>query len=295
MPRPDINAFIADELAQAALLLEQQGADVFRAGAYRRAADTVRRHPYGLDRLFAEQGIQGLVSLPGIGRGIGAAIVELIRTGRFSKLERLRGELEPVRLFQTVPGIGPTLAQLIHDELHVDTLEGLELAAHDGRLERMTGFGARRAASIRASLGAILGRHPRFHRISGVEPGVELILNIDRRYREGAERGEWPTIAPKRFNPRAESWLPVMHASRDEWHFTLLFSNTSRAHHLQHTRDWVVVYFYDHEHDEGQCTVVTEYRGPLAGKRVIRGRERECRELYDRLTESDARQSQSGT
>ena len=295
MPRPDINAFIADELAQAGLLLEQQGADVFRAGAYRRAAETVRRHPYGLDRLFAEQGIQGLVGLPGIGRGIGAAIVELIRTGRFSKLERLRGQLEPVSLFQTVPGIGAALAQLIHDELHIDTLEGLELAAHDGRLERMAGIGARRAASIRASLGAILGRYPRFHKISAVEPSVALILDIDRRYRAGAERDQWPTIAPKRFNPRAETWLPVMHATRDGWHFTALFSNTSRAHHLHRTRDWVVVYFYDREHDEGQCTVVTEFRGPLATERVIRGRERECQEYYDRLAESEVRQSRSGT
>ena len=291
--RPDINAFVADELAQAALLLEQQGANVFRASAYRRAADTVRRHPESVDRLFAERGVEGLTALPGVGRGIASAIIELIRTGRFSKLERLRGQLDPFHLFQTVPGIGPAFAQRIHDELHVDTLESLELAAHDGRLEHMTGVGARRAASIRASLAAILGRPQRFYRMGALEPSVELILNIDRRYRKGAARGEWSTIAPKRFNPRGESWLPIMHATQDGWHFTALFSNTSRAHQLHRTRDWVVVYFYDHEHDEGQHTVVTEFRGPLAGKRVIRGRERECREYYDQRYESGVRQRQT--
>jgi putative hydrolase len=31
---------------------------------------------------------------------------------------------------------------------------------------------------------------------------------------------------------------------------------------------------------EGQHTVVTETRGVLAGKRVVRGREAECRERY---------------
>jgi putative hydrolase len=33
-------------------------------------------------------------------------------------------------------------------------------------------------------------------------------------------------------------------------------------------------------HDEGQCTIVTETRGPLTGLRVVRGREAACREYY---------------
>ena len=85
------------------------------------------------------------------------------------------------------------------------------------------------------------------------------------------------TIAPKRFNPSGEAWLPVLHAQRGEWHFTALYSNTARAHELGRTRDWVVIYYYDGDHVEGQCTVVTESRGALAGKRVVRGREEECR------------------
>ena len=53
----------------------------------------------------------------------------MLSTGRWSKLERLQGLLEPERLFQTLPGIGPGLAALIHEDLDVDTLEGLEIAA----------------------------------------------------------------------------------------------------------------------------------------------------------------------
>ena len=47
-------------------------------------------------------------------------------------------------------------------------------------------------------------------------------------------------------------------------------------------RDWVVIYFYDDSHEEGQHTVVTETRGPLTGQRVVRGRETECRAWYQR-------------
>ncbi|NIW87025.1 MAG: DNA-binding protein, partial [Gammaproteobacteria bacterium] len=88
-------------------------------------------------------------------------------------------------------------------------------------------------------------------------------------------------IAPLRFNPTNEAWLPILHTTRDHWHFTVLFSNTARAHELDRTRDWVVIYYYDDHHQEGQHTVVTETRGPLAGKRVVRGRESECRLLHE--------------
>ncbi len=59
-----------------------------------------------------------------------------------------------------------------------------------------------------------------------------------------------------------------------------LYSNTARAHELGHTRDWVVIYFYDDQHLEKQHTVVTETHGTLVGARVVRGREAECRAYY---------------
>jgi hypothetical protein len=36
------------------------------------------------------------------------------------------------------------------------------------------------------------------------------------------------------------------------------------------------VIYFERDGHEDQCTVVTEHRGPLAGKRVVRGREEEC-------------------
>lgn len=44
-------------------------------------------------------------------------------TGRRAQLDRLRGRLDPATLFQTIPGIGPELAQRIHDALGIETLE----------------------------------------------------------------------------------------------------------------------------------------------------------------------------
>jgi putative hydrolase len=66
----------------------------------------------------------------------------------------------------------------------------------------------------------------------------------------------------------------VLHTQRGARHYTALFSNTPRAHRLGTTRDWVVVYLDGPQ--EGQWTVVTARGGPLAGERVVRGREAAC-------------------
>ena len=275
------NALCAERLREAASLLEAQGANPFRVSAYRRAADTVRDLPEDLASLIERDGMPGLEALPGIGHGIASALVEMTRTGRWMQLERLRGGADPIPLLTTVPGLGHRLAERIHDELHVDTLEGLELAAHDGRLATVTGVGPRRTAAIRASLQTMLARgRPRRAAAPGSPgagteqgPSVAVLLDVDREYRERAAAGTLPTIAPRRFNPSGAAWLPVLHTERGGWHFTALFSNTALAHQLHRTRDWVVLFFYDDEHVEGQHTVVTETHGPSAGKRVVRGRE----------------------
>jgi putative hydrolase len=279
-----LNQQIAMKLAQAADLLEQQGANPFRVSAYRHAGDTVSRLARDIGELAQAEGTAGLVGLPGIGSGIAAAIQELLGTGNWAQLERLRGALDPAQLFRTVPGIGPKLAEQIHDRLHIDTLEALEAAAYDGRLEGVPGMGRRRVTAIRNALAQLLGRPRRPPRpVTGDEPDIAMLLEVDRDYRGRAEQGILPLIAPRRFNPEGRASLPVLHTERGGWHFTLMYSNTARAHELKRTRDWVVVYFYDDHHEEGQCTLVTETRGPLSGLRVVRGREAACREYYGGL------------
>jgi Holliday junction resolvasome RuvABC DNA-binding subunit len=294
MPRAAVNIACAERLREAAALLEAQGANPFRVSAYRRAADTLRDLKGDIGEVIEREGAEGLEALPGIGRGIAGALVEMWRTGRWAQLERLRGSADPVQLFTLLPGLGHRLAERIHDELHVDTLEALEVAAYDGRLDNVPGVGPRRAAAIRASLQAMLsrGRMGRAGRGSGsaredvaarrgtAEPSIEDLLAVDRLYREKAARGDLPTIAPKRFNPSGEAWLPVLHVTRNGRHYTALYSNTALAHQLDRTRDWVVLFFYDDDHVEGQHTIVTETHGLLAGRRVVRSREAECLAHY---------------
>jgi len=274
--RTSSNSLIAERLREAADILEGQNANPFRVSAYRRAADTLQTLTEDVSTLLERDGIAGLDALPAIGPSLASAIAQMARSERWVQLDRLRASLTPEKLFQTIPGIGPILARQICDHLDVDSLEDLEIAARDGRLEAVSGIGRRRAAMIAAALNHSLARVRPIRRRGQVEPAARLLLEVDGEYRRAAARGDLPKISPRRFNPTGEAWLPILHLERGGWRFTAVFSNTARAHELGRTHDWVVIYFERDRGPEGQRTVVTETHGSLAGRRVVRGREVEC-------------------
>jgi hypothetical protein len=276
------NLGIASRLNELAALLEDQGANPHRVRAYRRAATTVATLGRPVSEIMADGGTAALEALPGIGESIARSIRSLVLHGRLPMLERIRGEADPVTLLATVAGIGRVLAGRLHDELEIDTLEQLEQAAHDGRLAALRGFGPRRVEAIRELLAHRLARvRTPLREPSRDEPAVGELLDVDHEYRDRAGRGELRTIAPRRFNPTGEAWLPVLHTQRGPRHYTALFSNTQRAHALGTTRDWVILY-YDGGAGERQCTVITAGWGALRGRRIVRAREAECFEHYRR-------------
>ena len=285
-PVPLTNEQIAAELEDVADLLEGHGANPFRVRAYRNAAESIRKLDVPIVQLAESQGVEGLMQLPAIGRSLAHTLAHLAHSGRLPMLERLRGENAPERLFTTVADIGPKLAQRIHEELGIETLSELSAAAHDGRLARVHGMGAKRVQAVREALAG------RFHRVPSADatparrepelsepPPVQELLDVDREYRQLAKQGKLPRVAPRRFNPTGDAWLPVLHTEREGRHYTALYSNTARAHELGTTHDWVVIYRDDDQHS-GSWTAITAGYGVLRGRRVIRGREDECARHY---------------
>ncbi len=283
------NEAIAAALDEVADRLAEREANPHRVQAYQTAAQTARHAERPLAEMLAEGGLDALKALPGIGESLASRIAGFLQTGRLRLLEQIRQGFSPRTLFTRVPGIGPELAQRLYDELGIETLEDLELAAHDGRLEQVEGFGRRRIRALRDQLNTMLSRQSRrragrFRGLQAVRsaaevPSVAMLLSVDREYRLRSARRELHRIAPRRFNPSGEAWLPILNTTRLPWRFTALFSNTARAHELGKTDDWVVVYG-ERDGQEGQHTVVTETHGDLKGERVVRGREAECRAYY---------------
>lgn len=280
------NEAAAERLREAATLLAHQDDNPYRVAAYRRAADAIAALNTDLHDLLEAGGIKALVAIPGVGERIAGGLAELARTGRWTYLEQLRGSAEPRDVFCTIPGVGPTLAKRLHEMLHVETLEQLEAALHEKDGKAVAGIGPRRLAILRAALGQMLARIRTVRTAPVDEPPVDILLDVDREYRSKVQANQLRKIAPKRFNPKGEAWLPILHTDRAKWHFTALFSNTARAHELGKAQDWVVLYFHSDSGGEAQRTIVTETRGVLAGQRVVRGRERECFSVYEHAASS---------
>jgi DNA polymerase (family X) len=281
------NIEIAGRLDEVANIFAEQGANRFRTQAYRNAANVLRRLPRSVADIFHEHGIEGLEKIPGVGASIARSIRDILLHGRLAMLDRLRGESDAIAVLASVPGIGKTYAWRFHEDLGLETLEELEVAAHDGRIENYPGIGAKRLAGIRDSLAQRLGRIRRQPAAAvppaPQKPPVSELLDVDREYRNKAAAGTLKKIAPHRFNPEGESWLPIMHTARKGRHYTALFSNTARAHEQGKTHDWVVL-FCDNGDIEHRFTVITSEFGRLEGQRIVAGREAECEKYYQRAS-----------
>jgi hypothetical protein len=209
--------------------------------------------------------------------GLAAAIAEIAATGQLGLLDALRGDVRPEQLLVREAGIGSRLARRVEEALGIVTLAELQVAAVDGRLGNVPGFGARRVQSVRRELAVRLGARARGRLVppSRLRVPVDEMLDVDRQYRalvSGSRALASPAESAADAGPP-----PILHTSRGERHYTALFARTALAQALGKTTDWVVVYVEDRR-GRRQAMIVTETIGPHAGHRVVRGREHESRE-----------------
>jgi putative hydrolase len=85
-----LNSQAAEIFRECAEILRHQSANPFRVNAYVRAANVLESLQGDVRDLLVKEGVDGLVKLPGIGKGLAAAIDEIARTGRLAQLDRLR-------------------------------------------------------------------------------------------------------------------------------------------------------------------------------------------------------------
>jgi DNA polymerase (family 10) len=142
------NADIAATFEHIADLLEYQGGNVFRVRAYRNAARTIGGMVESLAAVRADAG-RSLTDLEGIGTDLADKIGSLLDTGVLPLLAELRKAV-PAVVFELmrVPGLGPKKVKVLVDQLGIDSLESLEQACREGRVEQVKGFGTKTQASI---------------------------------------------------------------------------------------------------------------------------------------------------
>ena len=140
------NAQVARILKEMGLLLELEGANSFRVGAYSRAVRAINGLGEDIE-VIAKRG--ELTDIKGIGKGLSALITEFLETGNVEELDELRTRV-PIKALEldSVPGLGPKKIKVLYDELGVSDLGSLEKAAENGKIAVLPGFSEKSQSQI---------------------------------------------------------------------------------------------------------------------------------------------------
>ncbi len=147
------NKSIAGILKETASLIDLTGGNPFRSRAFSGAARTIERLEEPVDELLKAG---TLTEIQGIGTGLADQIGELLERGSFGVRDDLMGAIPPGLLdVLSVKGLGAKRVRILWQTLAVQTLDDLEAAAITGRIESLSGFGARSQSTILENLSAL--------------------------------------------------------------------------------------------------------------------------------------------
>jgi DNA polymerase (family X) len=254
------NRALACHLRAHAARLEQEDENLFRIRAYRQAADTIEAYPHSLAEIYQESGRSGLEAIPDVGDHLAYTLEGLLQTGEFRTLRPEGAAREPHRQLTSLPGIGVYLALRLREQLGISTPEELEQAAQAGRLAEV-GIGPRRLQTLLAAF----EERRRQSATAIEEPSIAELLQLDAAYRRLVQQQQLP-----------RPWQ----GQREGYRYRIDFCRQPQAR----KRDWVTIQFQSQQR-AGQRIVLTATQGDLAGRRIVRGRESECRDHYHSAAE----------
>lgn len=185
-------------LDQVAVLLELKGANPFRVRSYQNASRTLG----GVEEdLWVLTQSGRLTDVKGVGKGIAGLIEEALTEGTWGEIGKLYDEVPPglIAMLQ-IPGLGPKKIKLFHDELGVDSIEALQVAAEEDRLSGLPRMGqksqqkvlegiellARFAGRRRLDVGLLYGE--------ALESRIAAMDGVSRAQLAGSTRRRKPTI-----------------------------------------------------------------------------------------------------
>ena len=182
-----------------AVLLELNGANVFRTRSYQNASRLIGSLSQDLGELVATGEI---FDLKGIGKGLGAAITQAVGEGKWPDDWVSVHEDTPAGLIEMlgIPGVGPKKIKMLHEELSINTVADLQEACVKNEISPLPGFGAKSQQKILDGID-LLARFSARRRLDiGLRYGqtflgmIQKITGVERAELAGSARRRRETI-----------------------------------------------------------------------------------------------------
>ena len=190
---------ISKVLHQVGVLLELDGANVFRIRSYQNGSRTLGTMSQDLWDLVQRK---ELINIKGIGKGLAGAISDSMTTGQWPEdWIRLHEETAPGLIEMLgIPGMGPKKIQKLNQEFGVESIQELKEVALEGRISSLAGFGAKSQQKILDGI-ELLARFRSRRRLDiglmyglAFEAKISEIENVNRATLAGSARRRRSTI-----------------------------------------------------------------------------------------------------
>ncbi|KIL53282.1 hypothetical protein KP77_02580 [Jeotgalibacillus alimentarius] len=134
-------------LEKIAVYMELKGENPFKISAFRKAAQAVETDQRSLSQ------IDDFTALKGVGKGTAAVIKEYVETGESETLTSLKKEVpEGLIPLLKLPGLGGKKIARLYQELGVESIDNLKAACEEGKVQALSGFGAKTEEKILAAV-----------------------------------------------------------------------------------------------------------------------------------------------
>lgn len=192
------NKEIARILQETADLIELTGGNPYRAQAFARAARSLRSLEEAVTRRLEKE---TLTEISGIGDAMADHIGELHESGSFQQYDELLNAVPPGLLdVLRVNGLGTKRTRRLWKELDITSLEDLEAAAEEDRIQELDGFGRKTQDKLLESVHQLRRYDAQWHYAKAITTARPLLRHlrsieeIDRAEVTGALRRQMETV-----------------------------------------------------------------------------------------------------
>ncbi len=163
------------------LSIDKEPTSRFESNAYEKAGFTIETLQEPIQEIYEKHGKEGLMQLPGIGKGLAEKIEEVIKTGEIKKYNELRKKY-PIDLhsLSNIEGLGIKRAMSLYKALGVKNIEDLKKAVDEKKVRSIPRFGKKSEEAISNALKLMEARSNRFLLGHALPIAEQLVLKLDK-------------------------------------------------------------------------------------------------------------------